>query len=96
MTRAPSDAGMDHIPEAGKMVERDLVREIATELRATKAWPAFFMPGSAEVLVRFVLQAMREPTPGMLWAHELPHVGPDDLKEFWQAAIDAALRDGEG
>jgi len=43
------------------------------------------------VRARAAIEAMREPTTEMLWAYELPNIGPDEIRECWQAMIDAAL-----
>jgi hypothetical protein len=40
---------------------------------------------------RAAIEALREPTNDMVWAHEVPHYGPDEAREAWQAMIDAAL-----
>jgi hypothetical protein len=44
-----------------------------------------------EAMARAAIEAMREPTRDMKWAHELPHIGPDEIEEMWRAMIDAAL-----
>lgn len=48
---------------------------------------------SADTYARAAIEAMREPDETMLWAHELPDIGPDEIRALWQAMIDAALKD---
>ncbi|MBX3583570.1 MAG: hypothetical protein KF810_16920 [Rhizobiaceae bacterium] len=48
-----------------------------------------------EVRALAAVKAMREPTEAMLWAYELPHIGPDEQREAWQAMIDSIIAEAE-
>jgi hypothetical protein len=37
------------------------------------------------------IEAMREPTDAMIWAHEVAYYGPDEARAAWQAMITTAL-----
>lgn len=134
MTHAPSDAGMDHIPDGGKMaqVARALVALHSPLLASDEYWPKMVRdylkmrkahPDYADSRstitdafrnARAAIEAMREPTRGMMAAarkedpmrrkmlggspypEDITGNVDDEFRPLWRAAIDAALRDGEG
>ena len=111
MTRAPSDAGMDHIPEAGKLVERvarALVALHSPLLASDEYWPRMVRdylemckahPDYADGRST-ITDAFRNARAAIEATDEvaeaLDRVPGGWGRGAWQVGIDAALRDGEG
>lgn len=81
--------------------EQELLTRVARAMRASKAWPAVFDAGSAEVLARAAIEAMMEPTEAMIVAgiyasadNTEPQFGVDVCRTY-RAMIRASLSKGE-
>ena len=66
----------------------EMVSRIAKAMQASKAWPAVFNAGTAEILAAHALQAIREPTDAMCHA---TGDGPATSRRVWQAMLSEAL-----
>lgn len=81
--------------------EQELLTRVARAMQASKAWPAVFDAGSAEVLARAAIEAMMVPTLAMKNAgwREATAQGHDateiEVEPIYAAMIRASLSKGE-
>lgn len=77
----------------------DMIERVARAIHSCEAWSSFWSMDDARVLARAAIEAMREPTEGMLAAplHEADGCDAQyqtdaDFAAAWAAMIEAALK----